>query len=452
MSHTLLWLRTDLRLHDHEALDVALARARRDGGTVVPVYVVDPRVIGATTPLGWPKTGAFRVRFLLETLADLRAALRARGSDLVIRHGHPESVLPALARELGATHCTYHEEATDEETRTEDAVELALASLRVPCTSVWGHTLLHPDDLPFDIARLPALFTAFREKVERRAATAAERDFRDACRPRPPREAPASLPPLPAGLDAGALPTFAALGIAAPVDDPRATRRFTGGETAGLARLARWTWEVGALPRYKETRNGLLLHDDASTFSPWLAHGALSPRRVHAEVERWEATHGHTEGSYWLVFELLWRDFFRFVALQHGTRLFALDGFNGRRLHWRTLGDAAARADLERWRTGRTGTRFVDAGMRELLQTGFTTNRMRQNVASWLVKRAEVDWRAGAEWFESQLVDYDPCSNWGNWAYLAGVGNDARADRTFDAARQASLYDPTGAYVRHWLA
>jgi deoxyribodipyrimidine photo-lyase len=450
MSTILLWLRSDLRLHDHEALEVAVRQARAGGGTVVPVYVVDPRVIGATTPLGWPKTGAFRLRFLLETLVDLRAALRTRGSDLVVRYGMPEAVLPVLAREVGATSCAYHEEATDEETRTEDAVELALAAMRIPCTSVWGHTLLHPDDLPFEIERLPVQFTAFRERVEVRAASAAERAFRPECAPRAVREAPAALPPLPDGLDVGTLPTFDALGIAPPVDDPRATRRFAGGETAGLARLARWTWEVGALPRYKETRNGLLLADDASTLSPWLAHGALSPRRVFAEVQRWEATHGRTEGSYWLVFELLWRDFFRFVALQRGTRLFALDGFSGRRQPWRTLGDASARADLERWRTGTTGVPFVDAGMRELLHTGFTTNRMRQNVASWLVKRAEIDWRTGAEWFESQLVDYDPCSNWGNWAYLAGVGNDPRGDRTFDAARQASLYDPTGAFVRHW--
>lgn len=450
MSHALLWFRTDLRLHDHEALEVAAAHARRHGGTVVPVYVVDPRVVGATTPLGFAKTGAFRLRFLLEALGDLRSSLRERGSDLVIRHGHPETVLPALAREVGATMCAYHEEATDEETRTEDAVELALADLRVPCTSVWGHTLLHPDDLPFEVEWLPALFTAFREKVEQRAATPAERDFRDECRPRESREAPAVLPPLPASLDVGAMPTLASLGVVEPPTDPRATRVFTGGERAGLARLAHWTWTARALPQYKATRNGLLRADDASLNSACLAHGCLSPRRVYAEVRTWEARHGRTEGSYWLVFELLWRDFFRFVALQHGTRLFALDGFNGRRLHWRTLGDAFARAEVERWRTGTTGTRFVDAAMRELLATGFTTNRMRQNVASWLVSR-EIDWRAGAEWFESQLVDYDPCSNWGNWAYLAGVGNDARTDRTFNPARQASLYDPEGAFVAHWL-
>ena len=448
----LCWFRTDLRLDDHEALALALRHARDAGGTVIAVYCLDPRVVGATTPLGFDKTGPFRLRFLCEALADLRAALRARGSDLVIRHGRPEEVLPALARETGATRCTYHEEATDEETRTEDAVELALASMRIPCESAWGHTLVHLDDLPFDVERLPVQFTTFRERVERPAKAPADRAFRRECAPRAPLDAPTVLPPLPPALDAGALPTPASLGVTVPGDDARATRRVTGGETAGLARLRSWIWEARGLPRYKETRNGLLRADDASVLSAWLAHGCLSPRRVHAEVTRWEAAHGRSEGSYWLVFELLWRDFFRFVALQQGTRLFALDGFNGRRLRWRTLDDAAARADFERWRTGTTGEPFVDAAMRELMATGLTSNRMRQNVASWLVKRLEVDWRAGAQWFESRLVDYDPCSNWGNWAYVAGVGNDPRGDRVFDPVRQARLYDSDGAYVAHWGA
>lgn len=449
MSAVLCWFRTDLRLHDHEALATALAHARRDGGTVVPVYVVDPRVLGATTPLGFPKTGAPRARFLLEALADLRGALRTLGSDLVIRRGHPETVLPALAREVGATRCTYHEEATDEETRVEDAVELALADARIPCDTAWGHTLVHLDDLPFDVERTPALFTAFRQRLETK-----DREFRPECAPRAARPAPATMPPLPAGLDAGALPTLAEFGLTEPAADPRATRAFVGGERAGLARLQHWIWEARALPTYKDTRNGLLRQDDASTLSPWLAHGCLSPRRVFEEVTAWEARHRRSDGSYWLVFELLWRDFFRVVALQHGARLFALDGFNGSRLSWRRLDDRddpAARAEFEAWRTGRSGERFIDAAMRELLATGFTSNRMRQNVASWLVKRREIDWRAGAEWFESQLVDYDPGSNWGNWAYVAGVGNDARADRVFNAARQASMYDPDGAFVRHWL-
>ena len=106
---------------------------------------------------------------------------------------------------------------------------------------------------------------------------------------------------------------------------------------------------------------------------------------------------------------------------------------------------------LHLWREGKTGMPFVDANMRELLLTGFQSNRGRQNVASFLTKNLGVDWRAGAEWFESQLIDYDVCANWGNWAYVAGVGNDPRQDRYFHVIKQARDYDPEARYVKTWL-
>jgi deoxyribodipyrimidine photo-lyase len=227
--------------------------------------------------------------------------------------------------------------------------------------------------------------------------------------------------------------------------------RFPGGEGPGLARLAAWTGT--RLARYKTTRNGLLDPDDATRLSPWLAHGCVSPRAVYEAVLGYERQSGRTEETYWLVLELLWRDFFRFVAAKHGDRLFHAAGLQGARVPFRSLryNDEGAREDFERWRLGRTGVPLVDAAMRELLATGYTSNRTRQNVASFLVKNLGVDWRAGAEWYESAVIDYDVASNWGNWAYVAGVGNDARGFRFFDVYKQAEAYDPEGAYVRHWL-
>jgi deoxyribodipyrimidine photo-lyase len=106
---------------------------------------------------------------------------------------------------------------------------------------------------------------------------------------------------------------------------------------------------------------------------------------------------------------------------------------------------------FEIWQTGNTGFPLVDANMRELADTGFMSNRGRQNVASFLTKNLGIDWRMGAEWFESRLIDYDPCSNWGNWNYTAGIGNDARGFRFFNINKQAQDYDPLGEYVKHWL-
>ncbi len=146
------------------------------------------------------------------------------------------------------------------------------------------------------------------------------------------------------------------------------------------------------------------------------------------------------------MFELLWRDFFRFICVKHGDRIFRPSGLQGISIAWKE--------DWERfrlWQEGKTGFPLVDANMRELASTGFMSNRGRQNVASFLTKNLGINWLLGAEWFESLLIDYDVCSNWGNWNYTAGVGNDARGFRYFNIPKQSRDYDPKGEYLKHWL-
>jgi len=143
---------------------------------------------------------------------------------------------------------------------------------------------------------------------------------------------------------------------------------------------------------------------------------------------------------------LLWRDFFRLMGKKHGNRIFLKGGVQNKPL--RQLKNN--RELLELWINGRTGVPFIDANMRELKATGWMSNRGRQNVASFLVRDLKVNWQLGAEYFESQLIDYDPCSNWGNWNYVAGIGSDPREDRVFNILSQAKTYDPLGEYVRHW--
>ncbi len=427
----LVWLRNDLRLDDHAPLRAAVA----SGAPVLPVYCVDPRQF-ATLPNGAPKTGAHRARFIIESLHSHRAAIRALGGELVVRHGRPEELLPALAHETGATVVHYHEEVAREELDVEDAVEAALAERGVKLIGHWGHTLLHPDDLPFELDALPEMFTQFRTRVEREVQV------------RPPAPAPARLHS--PAIDAGEIPSLAELGIVTPPVDARALFLPSGGEPAAMARMDEWMWQGDHLRRYKATRDGMLSVNDASRLSPWLAIGALSPRRVWAEVQRYEQTRVRNQDTYWLIFELLWRDYFRFVLARWGDAVFSAGGIQRLPIPWRTLDDSRARADFVRWTSGATGFPLVDAAMQELAATGFTSNRARQNVASFLTKNLGIDWRAGAEWFESFLVDYDVASNWGNWCYAAGVGNDARGFRFFNIASQAERYDPEGAFVRHW--
>jgi deoxyribodipyrimidine photo-lyase len=184
----------------------------------------------------------------------------------------------------------------------------------------------------------------------------------------------------------------------------------------------------------------------SSKFSPWLANGSLSARKIFAEIKKFEEEVEANESTYWLVFELLWRDYFRFVAKKYGNKIFYKGGIKNKKNNYTNDFDS-----FEKWRTGKTGNDFVDANMIELLKTGFMSNRGRQNVASYLCKDLKTDWRWGASWFESQLIDYDVASNWCNWMYIAGVGNDPRENRYFNINKQAEMYDADNSYRRLWL-
>ena len=153
-------------------------------------------------------------------------------------------------------------------------------------------------------------------------------------------------------------------------------------------------------------------------------------------------------------FELLWRDYFRLATRKFGPRLFRISGFKAdNNYSWKSASskDPETQAAVQRFLEGRTGNGFIDASMRELFLTGYTSNRLRQNVASFLAKHLGIDWRIGAEWYECLLVDYDVSSNWGNWQYNAGVGNDPREARVFNPVKQAFDYDSKGEYVRMWV-
>lgn len=313
-------------------------------------------------------------------------------------------------------------------------------------TKIWGSTLYHRDDIPYDVSLsdLPDGFTPFRNKVESKAAVR---------KPEPPPTKGAL--PLATGVSFGkemlpidSLPFVNPddLKIAKQPVHPKAVLPFQGGETAALARLQYYVWDSENIATYFDTRNGMLGGDYSSKLAPWLALGCVSPRFVEHEVRRFETSRVENKSTYWLIFELIWRDFYKFFAMKHGDRLFKSGGTaaGGKFVKWRA--DDAA---LSAWKNGTTGFPMVDANMRELKATGFMSNRGRQNVASWLVLDAKVDWRLGAEYFENQLIDYDASSNWGNWVAAAGL-TGSRVNR-FNIAKQTKDYDPQGEYCKHWL-
>ncbi len=422
----IVWFRNDLRIHDNEALVRAVERTDQ----VVPVYIFDPRQFGKTA-FGFDKTGAFRAQFLIEAVEDLRNRLRDRGSDLLIRRGFPEEILPQLTEQYHAVWVFANKEVTDEERQVADAVEKNLFGQHTTLELFWSNTLYHLEDLPFPVKATPDIFTQFRNQVEKNASI------------RPPLAVPFRIQtPL---MISGEIPSLNDLGIKAHSMDARTVLRFKGGETEALQRLDTYFWKKDLLSIYKETRNELIGADYSSKFSPWLAIGCISPRFIHHEIRRYEEERKKNDSTYWLIFELMWRDFFRFTAKKYGNRFFHPGGLKGQAPEIQPNPEA-----FERWVTGTTGIPFVDANMRELRLTGFMSNRGRQNVASFLVKDLHQDWRMGASYFESMLIDYDVCSNWGNWNYVAGVGNDPRENRYFNIQSQAERYDPKGAYVRLW--
>jgi deoxyribodipyrimidine photo-lyase len=424
----LVWLRNDLRLHDHAPLHTVLQ------GQLEPIFVYcfDPRQFGKTS-FGFEKTGAFRAQFLIESVRSLRESLRSHHSNLLIRMGQPELVVPKLAKILGCEAVYFHKEVTSEELAVETALQQHLEELGIGHQSFWGATLHQPEALPFSIAQIPELFTQFRKQVEAKSEVAE------------PLPAPSHLPPAPE-IDVGDCPTLEQLGLEEAAVDPRAVQVFRGGEAEGLRQLHSYIWDKDRLRVYKQTRNGMLNPDDSSKLSPWLALGCISPRYVQAQVVQYEVERVKNDSTYWLTFELLWRDYFRWIAAKHGDRLFYASGLRGLKLPWKEDWER-----FELWRNGQTGYPLVDASMQELLTTGFMSNRGRQNVASFLTKNLGIHWHMGAQWFESRLIDYDVCSNWGNWNYTAGVGNDARGFRFFNILKQSKDYDPKGEYVRHWL-
>jgi deoxyribodipyrimidine photo-lyase len=411
VSKVLFWFRNDLRLHDNEALIKASEMA-----DVIPVYVFDERQF-KNQRQGFKKTGAFRTQFLIESVENLRQNLKKLGSNLIIRMGKPER------------------EITQEETEVEIALSKKLKPLNIDLELVWLATLYHARDLPFKINHLPDVFTDFRKTIERQAKV------------RPTFDTPTTLGYLPRDLEPGDLPTLKQLGFEeTTIIDNRSVLDFKGGETEGLKRLQSYIWDKDLLKTYKETRNQLIGGDYSSKFSVWLGLGCLSPRMIYEEVQSYERQRTKNESTYWLIFELIWRDYFHFVALKFGTRIFKASGIKHDINHeWKHH-----KPSFEKWMNGQTGVPFIDANMRELAKTGFMSNRGRQNVASFLVKDLGLDWTWGAAYFESQLIDYDVCSNWGNWNYVAGVGNDPRENRYFNILTQARNYDKNAEYVKLW--
>lgn len=416
MKTAIWWIRNDQRLADQPLLAEASKFDR-----LIPVYIDDP-VASAVTPFGFKRRSERRTHWLMDSLAMLDRELRKLGSHLTFKRADTTDTLLNLVQKFNVISILAQRDYGEEERRQEEVLQSKTGGI---LHLYEGQTLIHPDDLPFELNMLPEVFTQFRKGVERdlniRALT----------------EKPTSLPPNP--------------------EEPFSFNEegvlefsFAAGEEAARSRVNYYFEETQKVLTYKETRNGLLGIDYSTRFSLWLANGNLSARQVYFSLRNFEQTFEANESTYWVLFELLWRDYFKFVWLKHGKKLFLSKGI-------KETGPVTPKLNrqqselFERWTSGATGNAFADACMKELSSTGFLSNRGRQNAASFLCHDLKTHWLAGAWWFESQLLDFDPCSNYGNWQYIAGIGNDPRVGRKFNLQKQAEQYDSGANYRNKWL-
>jgi deoxyribodipyrimidine photo-lyase len=216
---------------------------------------------------------------------------------------------------------------------------------------------------------------------------------------------------------------------------------FKGGEDEALVHLQNYLPNIHS---YKTTRNEMSGFENSTKFSPYLAIGCISPRRIYEKIKDQEGKTYESDSSYWIYFELLWRDFFHLVMKYSGNKLFLKSGI--KEINYNFKKDKKA---FDSFYNASLGVDLIDASINELKTTGWLSNRNRQIVASYFIKNLGLDWRIGAAFFESFLVDYNPASNYGNWAYQAHVGNDS-SYRIFDIERQTQMYNGND-YIKKWL-
>jgi deoxyribodipyrimidine photo-lyase len=438
VNTALYWFRSDLRLIDNPNF----LSACKASDNLLPIYVHAPQ---ESLIWGFERIGKHRQQFLHDALGDLRQQLEQLGSDLLELQAPQGGSSSALDLVVNVAHQhgiqTIYCEVIQAPEEMQALMLLQKAGFMVHAQM--ESTMIAVRDLPFAPDAMPDQFTQFRIKIEK-----AKHLFTD------PVAAPSHIPPLPSDFKRSeGIADAQSSTKTAPADQnnghphssfPHYRETYRGGTGAAVAHLKQYLER--ALPHsYKATRNQLHGLDYSSKLSPWLALGSISARSVMKQLKQFESAQGANEGSYWLWFELLWRDYFRALHLKYGNQLYCASGLNHSE---KPIHNARG---FEHWCSGTTGESIVDAGMRELKATGYLSNRLRQVVASYLIYDLHSDWRAGAAWFESQLLDYDVYSNQGNWLYIAGRGTDPRGGRRFNPQKQAQDHDANGSYRALWL-
>jgi deoxyribodipyrimidine photo-lyase len=412
-----------LRLDDHPAL----VKACQSGAPVIPVYILDDRGAG-----DW-RLGGARRWWVLQSLTALAARLEAMGSGLVLRAGDVPEEVTALLADTGAQAVYLTRGYSPAARKAEEDIHALCREQDVACRRFAGNLLLEPEQVRNKTGGVYEVFSPFwRRALELIDHTA-------------PLDAPETIPAPDTWPDSAALDELGLAPRPAHWAEPIA-EAWTPGEAAAHERLADFL--DGVVGSYKADRDKPGI-DATSRLSPYLANGEISPRRLWFNAQRcMEESTGTQQGADWFLRELGWREFSHHL-LYHFPELPAQplkDKFTA--FPWREGVDEGVRA----WQRGRAGFPIVDAGMRQLWQTGWMHNRVRMIVASFLVKDMLWHWRTGEDWFWDTLVDADLANNAASWQWVAGCGADAAPYfRIFNPVTQGEKFDPQGDYIRRFV-
>ncbi|OBS97505.1 FAD-binding protein [Vibrio tasmaniensis] len=437
----------DLRINDNQLLNCAAQSVDK-----LIFVIVEPTLVRFSADFAQEQSyGAHRQTFVSQSITNLESNLVKFGQQLVVIHSNhlePDVVEQTLSQIIATQHVTHffaNAHCGYDERRLIHSVHRRHPDL-ITCLPHHS-TLFDSHELPFELSKVPISFTKFRKLVE-------HLDINDG------ETVIAHLPPVvtPAPTPVSAIPLFSSANAERAVSND-----YLGGEDAGLAHLDNYFSHDYAL-NYKQTRNAFDGIENSTKVSPWLALGCVSPKTIYRHLKQFEAEHVSNDSTYWIYFELLWREYFYWKCLSLGSSLFG-DSSDQKLNTPNSAG--TSNLNFAKWKSGNTNYPIVDACMRQFNETGYMSNRGRQLTASCLIYELGIDWRHGAAYFESQLIDYDVASNWGNWAYIAGALNSQVNTQTnkqknanqpqpkshhFDLARQTDMYDPDHIFINKWNA
>ena len=420
MSCVILWFKNDLRLHDNESLTKAIA----SGKPILPIYCFDPEHY-RQLQLGFPKTDLVRLDFLQQSVLDLRKNLLGIGGNLKIVSGNPVLTIPDLVAQYACDEIFAEQEFATEELKVISNLKAALPTT-CKLNFSWGRTLYHIDDIPYAIPEIPLTSKTYRIHTQKNTEI------------RKVYETPKKILMVEL-LESkwGELPDSKTIGLKKEKD--YALTYVEGGETKALDRLEYYLFESEQLTSYRWTRNRSFGMEYSSKFSPYMALGCLSPRTIHKAVKEYEKTIKKNQSTWWMIFEIVWRDYFTFKLMRFQNAVYQTEGYANK-----TVEFTNDKGLFKRWCEGRTGIPFIDAHMRQLNETGFMSNRGRVNCSSFLVYDYKIDWTWGAAYFESKLIDYDVASNWMNWhaqAYQIWYTNPVHQANKYKAQE----------FIRKWI-